>query len=77
MRSYQVFLLPVLIAAAGCGGPSSPLPAADPVPDPVPVPCDTSGLAAVDLSGQCRAKPQATMGALEAVSRASGVIDQV
>jgi hypothetical protein len=32
------------------------------------VQCTESGLASVDLAGQCRATPQATMGALEAVS---------
>jgi hypothetical protein len=32
--------------------------------------CTSTGLAAVDLSGQCRATPQATMGALEASSGA-------
>lgn len=32
------------------------------------VSCTSPGLAAEDLSGQCRAAPQATMGALEAVS---------
>ena len=46
--------------------------AADPTscipPDPIPVPTDCGdGLAAVDLSGVCRATPKATMGALEAV----------
>jgi len=30
--------------------------------------CTGTGLAATDLSGLCRASPQATMGALEAVS---------
>ena len=30
--------------------------------------CTGTGLAATDLSGRCRATPQATMGALEAVS---------
>lgn len=29
--------------------------------------CTSTGLAAADLSGQCRATPQPTMGALEAV----------
>ena len=84
-----MLLVPALIAAAGCGGPSSPLPApsmqAEPVPDPgappqpgptepaptpepspLPPQCGT-GIAAVDLSGVCRAVPNATMGALEAV----------
>jgi len=32
------------------------------------VSCTSPGLATEDLSGQCRATPQATMGALEAVS---------
>lgn len=36
--------------------------------DVVTTQCSTSGLAVTDLSGQCRASPQATMGALEASS---------
>jgi hypothetical protein len=31
--------------------------------------CPSTGLAAVDLAGNCRATPQATMGALEAVDK--------
>lgn len=34
---------------------------------PVPAPCSMDGLASIDLAGVCRAMPQATMGALEAV----------
>lgn len=34
---------------------------------PPPPACPGTGLAAVDLAGQCRATPQATMGALEAL----------
>lgn len=33
------------------------------------VQCPGTGLAAVDLAGNCRATPQATMGALEAVDK--------
>jgi len=33
------------------------------------VQCPGTGLAAVDLAGNCRATPQATMGALEAVEK--------
>ena len=53
--------------AAGCGAPSSTPPVVAPVPDPGAPPCG-DGLAAVDLAGQCREKPRATMGAIEAVT---------
>jgi len=58
-------LLVVLIA--GCGSSSNTPPVSAPETVPAQGSCG-DGLAAEDLSGQCRAKPQATMGALEAVS---------
>ena len=36
----------------------------------MPVKCG-DGIAAIDLNGQCRASPNPTMGALEAVDRSS------
>jgi len=65
-------LIPAVLFVSSCGGESDPaalVPAAQEAPaDPVPVGCQGTGLAAVDLAGQCRATPQATMGSLEAVS---------
>ena len=66
-----LFAALVLVLAAGCGsGNFSGNSSSSFVGQEIPVQCANpgSGLAAVDLSGQCRAAPQATMGALEAVS---------
>ncbi|HJW81965.1 MAG TPA: hypothetical protein VJ396_06950 [Acidiferrobacterales bacterium] len=66
------YALPLLlqVVIAGCGGSSAP-PAGSPppAPDPIPAPECGDGIAAEDLSGTCRATPQATMGAMEAISR--------
>lgn len=59
-------LLPAVLLVASCGGETAPA-AATIVEAPAPVACG-GGLAAEDLSGQCRATPNATLGALEAVS---------
>jgi len=57
----------VLALVAGCG--SGNLSGSDVNAAIVYIQCANpgGGLAAVDLSGQCRVAPQATMGALEAV----------
>lgn len=67
-------VLLAFIVALACSSGNSP-PGTSPVPEPCvadcapppPPACPSTGLAAVDLAGQCRAMPQATMGALEAV----------
>ena len=56
--------LVAFLAVLACGKPTPSTDPTDPIPDPMG--CG-DGLAAVDLSGVCRATPQATMGALEAV----------
>ena len=61
-------LLAVGLGVVACGTDSAALPTAIETPAPQPPTCNATALAAVDLSGQCRAVPQATMGALEAVS---------
>jgi hypothetical protein len=64
------------LGAVACGKKSSSAStptypcAVDPAscaPPPPQAECTGTGLAAVDLSGTCRATPQATMGALEAM----------
>jgi len=52
-------LLAIMLIGCGQAGRSPAL--------PIPADCGP-GLAATDLAGNCRAKPHATMGALEAVS---------
>lgn len=72
---FQVWYgIPLVLAAivAGCGSPSAALPAASSAPGPASPPaqpqaCGT-GLAAVDLAGNCRNPNGPTPGALEAVS---------
>ena len=70
----STLLLAVGLGIVACGTDSAALPTATETPAPIETPapqpptCDATALAAVDLSGQCRAVPQATMGALEAVS---------
>lgn len=55
----------ISLSVAGCGGGSAPESA--PQPETPPAAGCGNELAAVDLAGSCRAKPNATMGALEAV----------
>jgi len=70
----SLFAAIVLALMAGCGsGGGSLAGASESLPESLTGPsiqCANPGpgLAAVDLSGQCRVAPQATMGALEAVS---------
>jgi len=67
-------VLPVGFGIVACGkngAPAADQTAPAPTPDPLPIPgswpdCGP-GLAAAPLAPPCRAKPQATMGALEAV----------
>lgn len=63
-------LIPVVLFVASCGGspPSAEAPVVGPPAGEPPSAACGDGLAAVDLSGRCRATPQATMGALEAIS---------
>ena len=63
--STVLLLLAVALLACGKGVSEAPG-AVPPSGAPTAVACG-SALAAEDLSGQCRASPQATMGALEAV----------
>lgn len=56
---------PVPDAPPGADAPAPP--GVSPPPPVIGLACNLTALAAVDLSGQCRATPQATMGALEAV----------
>lgn len=53
-----------MLALTACGKSGSPGGGSGETPPAIG--CG-NGLAATDLSGKCRAKPQATMGALEAV----------
>jgi len=60
-------LIPTVLFVSSCGGGTAPASAAITETSPsAPAVCTGTGLAAKDLAGQCRATPQATMGALEA-----------
>ena len=63
----STLLLAVGLGIVACGTDSAALPATIETPPPQPPTCNGIALAAVDLSVRCRATPQATMGALEAV----------
>lgn len=58
------YILIGMLALTACGKSGSPGGGSGETPPAIG--CG-NGLAATDLSGKCRAKPQATMGALEAV----------
>jgi len=58
-------LLIIGLGAVACGSKTANAPTS---PGTTPGNCDETRLAARDLAGNCRATPQATMGALEAVS---------
>lgn len=62
----STLLLVAALTILACGPKNGGVPPTGSTPTPVE--CAGTGLAAVDLSGVCRATPQATMGALEAVS---------
>jgi len=66
----SLFAAIVLALMAGCGSGGGSLAGASESLTGPSIQCANPGpeLAAVDLSGQCRVAPQATMGALEAVS---------
>ena len=68
MTLLATLALVVLLGVLACsnGNGSAPTVVA-PEPDPAAMTCDETKLAARDLAGQCRATPQATMGALEAL----------
>jgi hypothetical protein len=68
LRSLLAAIVFALVAGCGSGGGSLAGVSESLTGPSIQCANPGSGLAAVDLSGQCRVAPQATMGALEAVS---------